>query len=67
MFYQWCDLLIKREVKAQEFADAMRSMTCSPDLSVWIREPLALHINNATPVPGRTGFANFSASLAMLP
>eukprot|EP00983_Pelagomonas_calceolata_P131448 1161777-Pelagomonas_calceolata.AAC.1 len=29
-----------KEVEARKFADATRSRTCTPDLSVWIREPL---------------------------
>eukprot|EP00983_Pelagomonas_calceolata_P054162 1143597-Pelagomonas_calceolata.AAC.2 len=31
---------VNREVKAQKFADAMRSMSCTPCPGVWMREPL---------------------------
>eukprot|EP00983_Pelagomonas_calceolata_P001958 65939-Pelagomonas_calceolata.AAC.6 len=49
---------VNREVKAQKFADAMKSMFCTPCPGVWEGPVVA---------PGRTGFANFSASLATLP
>eukprot|EP00983_Pelagomonas_calceolata_P002004 67015-Pelagomonas_calceolata.AAC.1 len=60
---------VNREVKAQKFADAMRSVSCTPCPGVWMMCIVCCWLSKEGPVvaPGRTGFANFSASLATLP